>query len=223
LRLDLFPAEVTAGRRLARPIRLAGAVRALKPAQLTPGELARWRALPRGPRGGEWLLGRAALRRLLTRLHEPADTAELTFPDRRLSLTHSRRTAVAAWAGGGGRLHEPAVLGVGVDFEADRTGLDRRAGRLFLSRRERAWVASLAEAVQADARLRLWVIKEALFKANPANHGTIVAHYSIAEPGARCSEGSGPCPAQSMLRYAALRVADGHLAVAVCLGRLPCP
>jgi 4'-phosphopantetheinyl transferase EntD len=222
LRLDLFPAEVTAGRRLARPIRLAGAVRALEPAQLTPGELARWRALPRGPRGGEWLRGRAALRRLLTRLHEPADTAELTFPDRRLSLTHSSRTAVAAWAGGG-RPDGRAVLGVGVDLEADRTGLDPRAGRLFLSPRERAWVASLEESVQADARLRLWVIKEALFKANPANHGTTVAHYSIAEPGARCSEGSGPCPAQSTLRYAALRVADGHLAVAVCLGRLPCP
>lgn len=116
----------------------------------------------------------------------------------------------------------PVVLGVGVDLEVDRTGLDPRLGHLFSSPREVAWVANLAESVQVDARLRLWVIKEALFKANPANEGTIVAHYSTVEPGARCGEGSGPCPPDTTLRYAALRIAGGHLAVAICLGRAPC-
>jgi 4'-phosphopantetheinyl transferase EntD len=219
----LILTEVAAGRRLGRPIRLVGAVRALEPTQLTPGEAARWRALPPSSRDSEWLLGRAALRHLLARLHEPTDTAHVAFPNQHLSLTHSGRTAVAAWAGGARSTDGRAVRGVGVDLEADRSGLDQRAGHLFLSPRELAWVASLDDKVQEDARLRLWVIKEALFKANPANHDTIVAQYSITEPGARSGDGSGPCPPQSTLRYAALRIADGHLAVAVCLGRLPCP
>src|SRR5262249_595890 len=169
------------------------------------------------------LLGRAALRQLLTRLHHPADTSQLTFPNRHVSLTHSGRTAVAAWAGGSRKSDRRVVLGVGVDVETDRSGLNQRAGRMFLSARELAWVASLAEAVQADARLRLWVVKEALFKANPANHDTVLAHYSIAEPGAPYGNGSGPCPPKTSLRYASLPVVFGHLAVAICLGRLACP
>lgn len=223
MRPDLSFAEVTAERHLGLPIRLTGATRALEPAQLTPGEVVRWRALPAGTRSSEWLLGRAALRQLLTRLHHPADTSQLTFPNRQVSLTHSGRTAVAAWSGGTRSPDGRAVLGVGVDVQTNRSGLNQRAGHLFLSARELAWVASLAEAVQADARLRLWVIKEALFKANPANHDTVLAHYSIAQPSAPYGNGSGPCPPKTSLRYASLRVVFGHLAVAACLGRLPCP
>src|SRR5262249_45079558 len=183
----------------------------------------RGRACPAGPRSSEWLPGRAALRQPLTRLPYPADTSQLTFPNRHVSLTHSGRTAVAAWSGGTRSPDGRAVLGVGVDVETDRSGLNQRAGQLFLSARELAWVASLAEAAQADARLRLWAIKEALFKANPATHDRVLAHSSSAQPGARYGNGSGPCPPMTSLRYASLPVVFGHLAVAVCLGRLPCP
>ncbi len=157
-------------------------------ADLSPGERAQ---LPEGRRGHDWLLGRAALKQLL----DGADTCRLSFPHRCLSLTHAAGVAVAA------RCRDAA--GVGVDYEGWRT-VDPRAVRFFLQDHERHG---------ADL-LRMWTVKEALFKATPHNDGAVFLDYAVADPTAlagTATDGTG-----RTFRYVSGRLPHGWLTVAVC-------
>ena len=71
-----------------------------------------------------------------------------------------------------------AVSGVGIDLERRR--VPSRAVRFFLNEAERQWIASVAN--PEPHLLRIWTIKEALFKANPENEDTILADYSLEDP-----------------------------------------
>lgn len=150
------------------------------------------------PRRQDWRRGRAALRALLP---PGSDTADLVFPHRALSLSHAGGLAVAVRC-------DEGVRGVGVDFEPRRPAADLRVARFFLNPSERG------AATGAAALMRLWTIKEALYKAIPDNASCVLLDISLAEPGAACGDAAGPCG--ELLRYAAVDVADGHLAVAVC-------
>lgn len=155
-------------------------------ATLTAGELA---ALPAGPRRQDWLLGRAALK-----AHGIGDTSTVVFPNRGLSLTHSAGVAVAARCDGD-------QAGVGVDLEAWRT-IDPRSARFFLGPDE-----------QGDL-LRLWTVKEALFKATPANAGAVLVDYRVEDP---CSlEGTAQDRHGRMFEYLSRRRPEGWLTIAVC-------
>lgn len=175
---------------LGVPIRLRAATAPAALADLFPGEQAQ---APDGPRRHDWLLGRAALKQLLG----GADTSAVRFPNRCVSLTHGSGLAVAARAGGN-------QVGVGVDYEGPRAP-DPRTGRFFL--REREWQPPVD-------LLRLWTVKEALFKATPGNGGAVLLDYEVADPGAL--DGKATDEADRTFRYASRRLYQGWLTVAVC-------
>jgi hypothetical protein len=166
-------------------IELAEATTPAPLAQLTAGERA---LLPTGERRHDWLLGRAALKAAGV-----GDTSTLVFPHRCLSLTHSAGVAVAARCDGD-------QAGVGVDLEAWRT-IDPRTARFFLRPGE------------AGDLLRLWTVKEALFKATPANGGVALVDYEVDDPSAL--EGTARDRRGRAFEYLSRRRPDGWLTVAV--------
>lgn len=169
---------------------------------LTAGERRQWHALPTGPRRCDWLLGRAALKAVM-----PAglDTSTLSFPHPSLSLTHAGGVAFAVATGSAIGDALAGVAGTGVDHEPWRV-VDGRVGRYFLHPREQATSLGL---------LRAWTVKEALYKAVPANHGHTLLDIHLHDPDAPSGGASGP--RGERLRYSVVDTAAGPLAVAVCL------
>jgi hypothetical protein len=159
-------------------------------ADLTPGEVAR---VPEGLRRTDWLRGRAALKLLLG---DDADTSTVTFPNRSLSLTHAAGWAVAACCDDDKGDH----IGLGVDFEGDRQ-VDPRAARFFLRPQERGDL------------LRLWTVKEALFKATPDNGGAMLLDYEVAD--ANALAGTARDRAGRRFRYTSAPLRQGWLTIAV--------
>ncbi len=180
-------------------VRLVVATDPLAPGELSGGERAAYEALVGTQRRQDWLVGRAALKRLMG----GADTSGLSFPHPRVSLSHSGGVAVAV--GLDEAEGEPA--GVGVDFEAWRRP-DPRTARFFLHDDERL----------EDELLRLWTVKEALFKATPGNRGAQLLDYHLDDPAGTvgtATDGRG-----QLFRYRCSSLAAGPVSVALCLGRL---
>ena len=171
--------------------------------ELSAGERAAFDRLTGELRRRDWLLGRAALKRLLG----GADTSTVRFPHPRLSLAHSGGVAVAA-ALDRGAPH----AGLGVDFELWRAP-DARTARFFLHADERPR--------EASGLLRLWTVKEALFKATPANAGAQLLDYRLDDPGA--AAGTARDGRGNAFRYASGMLPAGPLSVAVCVGRTDGP
>src|SRR5688500_8593893 len=67
--------------------------------------------------------------------------------------------------------------GVGVDIETGRRPPPRMA-RFFLTRKERRCLGQPSP----EQLLRLWTVKEALFKADPLNHRRVLADYALDDP-----------------------------------------
>ena len=125
------------------------------------------------PRREGWLRGRSALKKLLLSLKMDPDTSTLSFPHPTLSLSHTKDWAVAI-----GVLAGPMKIdGIGIDLELSRPVQDDHA-RFYLSKSE------CESAIDEDQRLRLWTVKEALFKADPDNHDAVIGHYRVQTPSA---------------------------------------
>jgi hypothetical protein len=190
--------EATLSSLVGVPLRIAVARDAHQVADLTPGEAARWFSLGSDAARQDWLLGRAALKSLVPAGH---DTSQLSFPHPAMSLTHAGGLAVATCT-------DVRVGGLGVDFEPWRNRPDQRMARFFLRPSERSAV------VAPRALLRLWTIKEALYKAMPDNSGCVLLDIELSDPAAPVGCAVGP--RGERLRYAGLDLGPGHLAVAVC-------
>ena len=130
---------------------------------------------------------------------EGGDTSLVRFPHRCLSLTHAGGVAVAAWADG-------SQAGVGVDFEGPHA-TDPRIAPLFLVEQERKAAAG------PDDLLRLWTVKEALFKATPDNLGASFLDYEVADPAALVGEAEDRSGRR--LRYVSGGLNGGWLSLAV--------
>ena len=188
---------------LGRPVRFASAHRELDRARLSSGVREHLGRLGAGRRQADWLRGRAALEELVGRR---ADTSVLRFPHPGLSITHAGTRAFALAIDG--------VQGVGIDFEP----IGRRPGEptwpYFLDPTERRLLAE-----GEDDPLRLWTVKEALFKADPHNGSRWLADYSLDDP--RATQGRamafGPGPALH-LRWTCVTTHGGWLAAACCEG-----
>ena len=176
---------------LGIPVELAAASSPVAVADLTPGERARLPAVG-NLRRDDWLRGRAALKLLLG---PAADTSTMAFPNRCLSLTHSAGLAVAARCDDQG-----GQVGLGVDFE-DRRTVDPRAARFYLRDHE------------TGDLLRLWTVKEALFKATPDNDDDTLLDYEVADPGALAGTATGR--AGRRFRYASAPLRQGWLTIVV--------
>ncbi|MDX1432028.1 MAG: 4'-phosphopantetheinyl transferase superfamily protein [Gammaproteobacteria bacterium] len=194
------------GDALGIELELAVAREAVVPARLTRAERRVYHNLAHTPRARSWLLGRAALKRLRTRVEGCEETADLVFPNPRYSLSHSRGVAVAVADAGA------EAGGLGVDIEIGRH-VDAAAARFFLSARERRALASLPARRRPEALLRLWCIKEAVFKANPDNAGLLLADHELADPLA--SRGLATAACGRRLAYASWSRDNACLALAV--------
>jgi phosphopantetheinyl transferase len=159
------------------------------------------------PRASSWLKGRAALKILLEKQGLSDDTSALSFPHPSISLSHSGKLAVAA-----GCLPEPGCAGIGVDFEAGRK-VNPRIARFFLTEAEQAWLNARPAAEISDSLLRLWTVKEALFKSDPRNSTSVLNDYELARPGE--AEGSARRDGVLVYNYQSFRYADGWLSIAM--------
>ncbi len=113
---------------------------------------------------------RLALQEVLVELGEaPKDVENLKFPQRCLSISHSTGVAVAC-----GVSERSPVRGLGIDVEQART-VSARLGRFFLRDEE----ASSLGSVPNEEVLRLWTVKEAIFKADPQNKDRVLRHYRV--------------------------------------------
>ena len=151
--------------------------------------------------------GRAALRTLRAEVEGRALTEDLEFPHPRYSLSHSRDVAVAVADA------SASLAGIGVDVEIERT-LKSQAARFFLTDRERRWLETADRARHSDHLLRLWCIKEAVFKANPDNDGTLLGNYQLDDAAASC--GAARTREGRLVEYASWIDARTCVAVAVC-------
>ncbi|MFC5031404.1 4'-phosphopantetheinyl transferase superfamily protein [Streptomyces sp. DSM 41987] len=184
--------------------------RPLAPAALTGPESARFAALTGRVQREQWLISRHALRTLLGVLGLPADTTAYAFPHRRLSLSHIGGAAVAA----GLAVPAGGVVGVGVDLETARDAR-RETARFFLDERERSWLDTVPESARAAEHVRLWTVKEALYKADPANRHTVLLDYTTDDPAAGSGRARRRPPHDTVFGYTAARFGDARLSVAV--------
>lgn len=179
---------------------------------LTAGEAALLAVLPNTARRRRWLTARHALRRALISAGLPADTSACTFPGRRASVSYSGEIAVAAVVADAPH----NVMGIGVDAELSDPPPEA-AARIFLTGPERAWLMTVPGQARPGTLLRLWTVKEALFKANSANAGTTLRGYCLADPAAR--HGTARCATadRTCFHYLTIQVPRGYLSVAVTL------
>ena len=128
-------------------------------------------------------------------------------PDPEVSLTHSERATIAAVARG--------LEGVGIDHEGARE-VSPAMARWYLDRATLAWVERMDDRTRGLHLLRLWTVKEALFKACPGNARLALSDLVLASPaawtGAACVVGGS----RWRLRYSTLPYAGGFLSVAIC-------
>jgi 4'-phosphopantetheinyl transferase EntD len=162
-------------------------------------------------RKSRWRRGRAALKDLLSELGESEDTHGLSFPHPRYSLTHSRTTALAAGSLSG------SLVGLGIDLEYHRP-VPAAAGPFFLGSDERDWLSDRSPAEQSRELLRLWTVKEALFKADPTNGAARLRDYPLAD----ASQWGGSCSraAAFELRYLCFELPEGFVSLATSTKRI---
>ncbi len=189
---------------------------ALDHRQLSAGEMERFAELKTTPRRRCWLRGRQALKRLLVRMGESDDTSCIRFPHRRLSLTHAASYAVAAGTGPASTL-----AGIGVDLELDRAPHPRSA-RFFLTAMEQEWIGDLPDNSQGLQLLRLWTVKEALFKSDPDNSNRMLYDYAVDVPGAQIGNARRVGNDTVQIRYLSVETERGFLTVAVHPAKVQC-
>jgi phosphopantetheinyl transferase len=100
------------------------------------------------------------------------ETSGIRMPNARISLSHAGDTAVAV------ATRRPRSGGVGVDIEALRP-IPPDAARFFLRSTEHALLDKMDARTRAVDTLRLWTVKEAVFKADLGNAGAQLADYAL--------------------------------------------
>jgi len=166
------------------------------------GQLAR---LVHAPRRAGWLLGRAALKELLEQVDLPTDSSSIAFPHPRISLSHSEGCAIAIGT------RDEQVKGLGVDLEL-RAGPRPEAMRFFLGPTERARVLATPE--RNERLLRLWTIKEALYKSFADNRDTSFRDFVLADPAADSGRATLATPHHARFSYASFVIEGGFVSVA---------
>lgn len=178
----------------------------LEPLNLSSAEAQQYKRIASQTRRRSWLMGRRAVRKVLAtpRLSQgAAGGAPL------ISLAYSGDCAVAA-----GTVSE-AVIGLGVDLELE-AGPAAAGERFFLTDGEIAWLALQPAPLRTRQRLRLWTLKEALFKADPENESGWLRDYEVLRPHRTTSRAAtlrGGCKIDFLCSSVAL--AGGFLSVAV--------
>jgi 4'-phosphopantetheinyl transferase EntD len=145
---------------------------------------------------------------LLNSLGEDEETASIAFPNSRFSLSHSGGFAVALGT------DSEELWGIGVDLELNRS-VRSEVARFFLSEPEREWLMCLEEASRPKHLLRLWTIKEALFKSDPQNSERWFTDYRIEAPAELSGRALVSGDKAIEFRYSCFELEKGFLSVAV--------
>ena len=132
---------------------------------LTESERKQLAHISNGVRRQSWLKGRKALK--LTQ-REYLDTSLLKFPVPNFSLTHSGDYALA--------IYLPNGRGIGLDFQIHKP-IKAGIEKFFLTKNELSWLSKQPIINYQDHILRLWTLKEAVFKADL--HQTKLKDYQV--------------------------------------------
>jgi phosphopantetheinyl transferase (holo-ACP synthase) len=174
---------------------------------LSLSEQKRFQTLDDTARAESWLLGRAALKNLRSQLDGCTDIDSLNFPNARFSLSHSADVALA--------VAEPSgcLEGIGIDLEVDAR-IQPAAARFFLTDDEQQWLQSQPSERWSHHLLRLWCVKEAVFKANPENAGKLLADHELEHP--TDAKGAARSGDGQRMEYASWCESRTCIALAVC-------
>jgi phosphopantetheinyl transferase (holo-ACP synthase) len=161
----------------------------------------------------EFLRGRAAQKSALAALGLDTDTSTVRMPHRNHSLTHAGDIAVSAYTSA------ERVQGVGVDFEP-HANVNADRARFFLTQRELQTWPDVLNPDHAPDLLRLWTVKEALYKATADNDGLTVRDYTVLEPWAWNGCAVLASRPELRLRYVTTVARGGYLTVAATIAPL---
>ncbi len=178
--MRLTDIEAMAANTLRTPVHIVASHTDCDGTSLNQAEQAQLDSFQFEQRRRDWRRGRLALKSLLRSLGRSDDTSRLRFPDAQLSLTHGDGAAYAVGALGASR-------GIGVDFETLRPVRDRVA-HWFLNDSELEWLAASDDVDRDRNIIRLWTIKEAVFKCHPSNTGLVLSDFTISNPSAGTCE-----------------------------------
>jgi len=196
---------------LAYPLRIKVTSDFVALDSLSTGERRLFSAVKDTPRQDSWLRGRQALKLLAGELGTTADTSSFSFPSMNLSLSHCSEYAIAIGT------NSTTSKGIGIDLELDRTP-HPDSWRFFLTAEEQRWLASLPLEQQSKESLRLWTIKEAVFKSDPENNRKTLLNYNLPEP--QKWQTALPTTNQQEVAYCCIEVDGGFVSTAVFPRRL---
>jgi 4'-phosphopantetheinyl transferase EntD len=173
---------------------------------LTEAELAAAKAHSTRLRQEEWQRGRKMLKSVLRRAGQPTGTEAIRFPNAQVSLSHSGDLAAAV------SVAKPSGLsGIGIDLQCRRP-MAFGTARFFLRPEE------LREELSADDLLRLWTIKEAIYKADPQNSAQLLDDYRIESPKALTGQARSADRSRGVtFRYFSRELDVGYLTVAIAI------
>ena len=86
--------------------------------------------------------------------------------------------------------------------------------RFFLNAQEQVWIHTAPPISRPRELLRLWTVKEALFKANPHNRDSLLGHYGLIDPEALAGQARWRGDESIRYRYGTLALDDGFLTIA---------
>ena len=194
--------EADLGRRLSGPVYLASARTPLAEHLLNSADRQRLASFTTTDRKNQWLRGRNALSAVAEKLDIETQLSALNPPCPGISLTHSDRISIAAGIG--------TAQGIGIDFESWRQ-IEPAMLRCFLTETEREQLTVPSN----FTRLRLWTVKEALFKASAANQGLLLTDFEIGEVGVMTGRARNCTRGNSALRYTSFMLRQGLLSIAI--------
>ncbi|MFN8016337.1 MAG: 4'-phosphopantetheinyl transferase superfamily protein [Acidimicrobiia bacterium] len=122
------------------------------------------------------------------------------------SISHGKKTAYAASAD-----KNSGILGLGIDFEEIRD-LKPRAAKFYLTLNE-------LEKLNIDSdedRIKLWTIKEAIFKAAPNNNNLVLRDFEITQLNSTSGFASQRNKNDHIFEFVYQKENDGILSIAIC-------
>lgn len=197
--MNLHRLESAASQMLKRPIHLVCAIRPVAFEALDAFDHDRLGGFATDRRRQQWLRGRRALLELARKLGKFRPSSAMGPPWTGISLTHDDPLSIAAGV--------ESDAGIGVDLESWRR-IDTAMLRWYLTEQERRQpgVAS------PFTRLRLWTVKEALYKANQSDQGFTLVDFELDD--AMALNGNARCR-RKRFRYTSLVLRHGILSLAI--------
>ena len=194
--------EIDLRRRLNGPVYLASARAPLAEHLLDSDDRQRLASFTTTDRKKQWLRGRSALSAVAAKLDIETQLSALNPPCPGISLTHNDKISIAAGIG--------TAQGIGIDFESWRQ-IEPAMLRCFLTETEREQLTVPSN----FTRLRLWTVKEALFKASAANQRLLLTDFEIDEVGVMTGVARNCTRGNSALRYTSFMLRQGLLSIAI--------